>query len=94
MLEWFIYKKIIELGLLVSGMPKVWLDTGGYAKKSRFDLSIYIMTVLSYLYVIIMNHVIDAPAHGNNVVARLNANEKYYFKIQMELLGKLVSNGT
>ena len=39
-------KKIIELGILVSGMLKVWKYTDGCAKKYRSYLDMYLMTVL------------------------------------------------
>ena len=44
-----LFKKMIELGLLVSGISKVWEDTNGCANQYMCALSIYIMTVLSYL---------------------------------------------
>ena len=75
-------------------MSIVWEDTDGCAKKYRCDLAIILMTVLSYLYGIIMNHVNNAPGHGKNVVDVINATEKYYLKEQMELLGKLSSYNT
>ena len=50
------------------------------------------MTVLSYLYVMIMDHSTNAPGHGNNIVYGLNATENIYLKEQMEIIGKLASN--
>ena len=57
-------------------------------------LAIYLMTVLSSSYGIIMDHAINAPCHGNNVVDGLNATDKNYLKGRMELIGKLASNNT
>ena len=41
-----LFKKIIELGLLFSGMSTVWEDTDGFANQYRYALDIYLMTVL------------------------------------------------
>ena len=46
------------------------------------------MKIISYLYGIIMYHAMNAPGHGNNVVDDINTTEKYYWKEQMELIGK------
>ena len=52
------------------------------------------MDVLSYSYGIIMDHTINAPGNGKNVVDELNATYKRYLKGKMELIGKLGSNNT
>ena len=52
------------------------------------------MNMLSSSYVIIMDHTINAPVHGNNVVHGINAMEKRYFRGEMEIIGKLGSNDT
>ena len=64
----------------MSGMSIVWGDTNGCAKKYRCELDIYLMTVLSYSYGIIMDRAINAPVHGNNVVDGINATDKLYLK--------------
>ena len=94
MIIWLIYFKKLDSGILVSGMSTVWEDTDDCAKKHRCDLTIYLMTVLSSSYGIIMDRAINAPGHGNNVVDALNATEKRYLKGEMELMGKLASNYT
>ena len=52
------------------------------------------MTVFLSSYGIIVYRAINAPGHGNNVVDRLNATYKRYFKGKMELMGKSASNYT
>ena len=52
------------------------------------------MTVLSYLYDIIIGSAINAPGHETNVVFGLNTTGKRYFKEQMEPIGKLASKDT
>ena len=91
---WFTYshglfiKKIIELGLLVSIMWTVWYDTDGYA------MAVYLITVLSYLYVIIMYYAINASGNRNNVFDGLDGTDKCYLKEHIELLVKLASDDT
>ena len=41
-----------------------------------------------------MDHAINAPGHGDNIVDGLNATDKNYLKEQMELIGKLSSKKT
>ena len=48
--------------------------TDGCANQYRFNLTIHLMTILLSLYDIIMDHAINAPIHGNNVVDKLNKN--------------------
>ena len=43
-------------------------------------LWIYLMTVLSSSYNIIMNRASNTPGHGNNVVDGLKGTDKVYFK--------------
>ena len=70
----------------MSGMSTVWEDTGGCAKKYRCTLAIYLMTVLSSSYGIIIDRAINAPGHGNNFVDGLNATEIFPFFSPCQLL--------
>ena len=47
----------------MSGMSTVWEDTDGCENQYRFTLSIYLMTLLSSSYVIIMDCAINEPGH-------------------------------
>ena len=64
-------------------MSTVWEDTDGCAKKYRCDLDIYLMTMVSASYGILMYHAINVPGNGNNFVDGLNATDKRYLKEQM-----------
>ena len=75
-------------------MSTVWEDTDVCANQYRYVLGIYLTTVLSSSYVIIMDRGINLPGHGNNVFYVLKATVKRYFKVKMELICKLVSNNT
>ena len=72
----------------------VWEDTDGCAKKYRCDLDIYLMTVLSSSYGIIMDRAIIEPVHGIFFVDELNVTDKLYLKGKVELIGILASNNT
>ena len=49
----------------MSGISTVRENTDGCPKKYRCDLDIYLMTVLSSSYDIILDRAINAPGHGN-----------------------------
>ena len=57
-------------------------------------LYVYLLTILSSSYGIIMDGAIKSPGHGNNFVDGLNATDKHYLNEQMEIIGKLASNNT
>ena len=52
------------------------------------------MTMLSFLYGIIMDRKINTPGHGNSFVDGLNATDKLYLRGEMELIGRLESKDT
>ena len=80
-----VLKVFSESGRLVSGVSTVWEDTDGCAKQYRVALSIYLMTVLSSSYGIIIHLSSNAPGHGNVVVDVLNATDKRYLKGKWKL---------
>ena len=73
-------------------MSIVWEDTYGCAKQYICALTIYLITVLSYSYGIIIYRKINSPGHGNNVVDGLNAMDKRYLKGGVVRIGKLSNN--
>ena len=48
-------------------MPRAWEDTYCCANQYVCDLAIYLMTVLSSSYSIIMDCANNAPGHGKNI---------------------------
>ena len=54
--------------------------TNGCATQYMCDLAIYLMTVLSSSYGIIMNRAIDVLGHGKNFIDGINATDKRYLK--------------
>ena len=75
-------------------MSTIWEDTDGCFKQYMCALAIYLMTVLSSSYGIIMYWSIIEPGNGNNVVGGLNATDKRYLKGEIELIGRLESDDT
>ena len=69
-------------------MTTVWGDTDGCEKQYMCALYIYLMTVLSYLYGIVMDCEINAPGNEKNVFDGLNSTEKRCLNGKMELLVK------
>ena len=61
-------------------MSTVWEETNGCDNQYMCALDMYLMTVLSSLYGVIMDREINALVQGNNVVNGLNATEKRYLK--------------
>ena len=61
-------------------MSTLWEETDSFANQYKCDLDMYLMTVLSSSYGIIMDCEINAPGHVKNVVDRLNATENPYLK--------------
>ena len=49
-------------------------------EKYRCALDMYLITVISSSYGIIMDCAINVPGHGNNVVGGLNTTNKCYLK--------------
>ena len=66
------FKKIFESGILFSGLSTVQEDTDSCDKQSRCALDIYLNTVLSYSYDIIMDRLIILSWNRKNVVDGLN----------------------
>ena len=72
----------------MSIMLTVWEDTDFSANEYRCALDIYLMTVLSSLYGLIMDRSIRTPGHGKNVVYGIDATNKHYLKDQIQLIGR------
>ena len=85
---------VLESGILVPGMLIVWGDTNGCSKQYRCALDIYLITVLSSSYGIIMDRKINSPGHMKYVVDGINAMDKCYLEEEIELINKLGSKNT
>ena len=86
--------KKIESGLLLSGISTVRDEINICAKKYKCAFDIYLITVLSSSYGIIMDRAINALVHVNIFVDGINETDKLYLKEQMKLIGNLANNDT
>ena len=59
-------------------MSTVWEDIDGGTNQYKRALPIYLMTVLSSSYGIIMDHAINTTGYVNNFVDGINATEKLF----------------
>ena len=88
------FNKSVKLGFIIYERSTVWEYTYGCIKKYRHALEIYAMTVLSALFVTIVDHGINIPGYANSVVGGLNYTLKCYLKEGMVLVGNLRANDT
>ena len=59
-------------------MSTIWENTDGCSKQYRCASALYLMSVLSQCYSIIMNRSTSEPGYGKEVVDGLNAVDKQY----------------
>ena len=75
-------KRLISLlkdkKILTRSLSKIWQNTDGFARQYRCASSIYLISVVSQCYSIIIDRGISAPGHGKEVVDGLNAVDKRY----------------
>ena len=62
-------------------------DTDGFTNQYRCALAIYLMTVISFLYGIIMDGEMNERDNGNNEVDGINATVKRYAKEKTNFIG-------
>ena len=74
-------KCLIELfkkKLLASSISTIWENTDGWAEQYRCASALYLMSVMSQFYSIIIDHDISAPVHGKQFVDGTNVIYKRY----------------
>ena len=59
-------------------MSAIWESTDGCDEQYRCASALYLMSVMSQCYSVIINWGISAPGHGKEVVDGLNAIHKHY----------------
>ena len=59
-------------------MGTIWGNTGGCAEQYRCASKLYLMSVMSQCYSILIDRGISAPGHGKEVVDGINAVDKSY----------------
>ena len=63
---------------LTISLSTIWENTDGCAEQHKFASALYLMSVISQTYSIIIDRGISAPWHGKEVVDGLNAVDKRY----------------
>ena len=76
---------IKEKKVLTTYLSKIWENTDGCSEQYICDSALYLMSVMSQCYSVMIDPGISAPGHGKEVVYGLNAVDKIY-------IYKLMSN--
>ena len=71
---WFLFSK--RKKLMTTSLSKIWENTDGCAEQYRCSSALYLMSVISQCYSIIIYWVISAPGHGKEVLDELNDVDK------------------
>ena len=77
--------------ILTTSLSTIWENTDGCAEQYRCAYALYLMSVISKCYSIIVDQVISAPGHGKEVVDGLNAVDKRYI---YQLMSKVQLTGS
>ena len=64
--------------MLKTSLSTIWENTGGCAEQYRCASALYLMSVISQTYSLIIYWGISGPGHGKEVVDGLNAVDKRY----------------
>ena len=64
--------------ILTTSLSTIWENTDGCAEQYRCTSALYLMSVMSQFYSIVIDRGISAPGHGKDVVDGLNDVDKRY----------------
>ena len=67
-----------DKNVLTTSLSKIWENTDGCAEKYRCASALYLMSLMSKTYSIIIDRGISAPGHRKEMVDGLNAVDKRY----------------
>ena len=88
-------KRLISLfkkkKVLTTSLSTIWENTDGCAEQYRCASALYLMSVMSQTYSILIDRGISAPGHGKEVVDGLNAVDKRYI---YNLMSKVQLHGS
>ena len=83
-------KLIIELSqnriVLFYDMSNIWVNTDGCVEQYCCETSLYLLSMLTNAYNIIIYRSVGAPGHGIEVIGCLNATNKIFFSMLMKTL--------
>ena len=78
--------------MLKTSLSTIWENTDGCAEQYRCASALYLRSVISQTYSVIVDWVISAPGHGKEGVDGLNAVDKRYiykFMSKVQLPGSV-----
>ena len=64
--------------VLTTSLIKIWENTDGCAEQYRCASTLYLISVISKFYSIIIDQGISAPGNGKEVVDGINSVDKHY----------------
>ena len=70
---------------MTSSLSKIWENTDGCTEQYRCATELYLMSVMSQCYSVTIDLGISAPRHGEEVVDGLNAIDKHYIYISINI---------
>ena len=56
----------------------LWKETDGCAKQYRCAIAMYLLSLISVRFNIVIDRVVGAPGHGKDIVDGLNATDKAF----------------
>ena len=78
--------------VLTTSLSTIWENTDGCAEQYKCASALYLMSVMSQTYSLIIDRGISAPGHGKEVVDGLNDVDKHYiyqFMSKVQLPGSV-----
>ena len=73
----------MNIHFLMTNKGTIWENTDGYDDQYRCKTSLYLLSMLSCAYNIVIDVVVGAPVNFKDVVHGLNATEKRFLSMLM-----------
>ena len=62
-----------------SKLSTLWENTNGWVEHYRYTTGLYLFSMLSQNYYVIIGHVASSPEHGRDVLGVINTTDKRFF---------------
>ena len=70
----------------MTNKSNIWENTDGCAEKYRCKTSLYLLSILSHAYNIVIDCGVASPGHGKYVVDGLNATDNFFVSTLMKIV--------
>ena len=67
-----------KIKLLMTKKSTIWENTDGCAEQYKCTTALYLLSILSHAYNIVIDSGVGAPGHGKDIVDGLNAADKRF----------------